>query len=403
MRIHVDTSEAAAGRLGARVEWEEATRDPVDLSFRRTDGGSLSVDGDPWLVAAWLPAWQMGERRILIDAPVCPLLRANLIHAVGPQQSRWFRDLQTMPRIEADDAAFAPASLGVGGGFSGGVDSLSMFTDLLDRHPPGSSSRPRTAVFSDFEHHRLTPDEVDRAKKWRGEIQETVIAPLGLDYVEVWNDIIKLRLTPEFYRIRWHGQALAAIAHALAPQIGTYHVASGNPAWIDIPHGVHFAVDPFLSSRKLRIEHHGAELGRLDKVRRLIDHPVHHRMFVCLKDMGSGRNCGKCGKCLRTRLELLVLGALGDCEAFEGDDVRVEEMVEEPFGDVGVAEYYRELVGPLRDIGRPELSVRAAAAADEIARPEWRRRLGRRLRAAGKRWRRFRVRAGRRRRELIGF
>jgi 7-cyano-7-deazaguanine synthase in queuosine biosynthesis len=110
------------------------------------------------------------------------------------------------------------------------------------------------------------------------------------------------------------GAALAAVAHALAPNHGKIYIASSYSyadldAW-----GSHPLLDPLWSTEALQIVHDGGET-RMDKLRVLVRYPeALSRLRVCWENMG-GYNCGLCEKCIRTMLGLRALG-IERCAAF---------------------------------------------------------------------------------------
>lgn len=76
-----------------------------------------------------------------------------------------------------------------------------------------------------------------------------------------------------------------------------------------VPMGSHPAVDHLLSSQRLQIIHDGSRFTRLEKVRELATWPTGlAALRVCPETSGEEANCGRCEKCLRTRLELLAAG-----------------------------------------------------------------------------------------------
>src|SRR5262249_58352811 len=76
---------------------------------------------------------------------------------------------------------------------------------------------------------------------------------------------------------------------------------------------------------------------------------------VCLSGIGDRANCGRCEKCLRTRLELLAAG-VENTEAFGPSLTPAElwnEAVPEPIGDRALR--YQDLLPFLRARGHDEL------------------------------------------------
>jgi hypothetical protein len=87
------------------------------------------------------------------------------------------------------------------------------------------------------------------------------------------------------------------------------HIAASHHVSRPVPMGSHPATDGLFSSQRIRVIHDGGRFSRLDKVRDLVNWPTAlAALRVCPAHPESGVNCGKCEKCLRTRLELLAAG-----------------------------------------------------------------------------------------------
>jgi hypothetical protein len=119
-----------------------------------------------------------------------------------------------------------------------------------------------------------------------------------------------------------------------------------------VPIGSHPAVDGLFSSQRVTIMHDGARYSRFQKVRDLANWPTAlAALRVCPANPGSEANCGKCEKCLRTRLELLAAG-VEDTAAFGPSLTPIELWDEQALGPVGDrAITYEDLLAPLRTRG----------------------------------------------------
>jgi hypothetical protein len=101
------------------------------------------------------------------------------------------------------------------------------------------------------------------------------------------------------------GAGLASIAHVLG--MGKMLVASGVYYADLVPHGSHPLTDPLWSSATTAIVHDGANARRIDKLRAIGKCEAALRILrVCWQD--NGYNCGRCEKCLRTMVQLRLLG-----------------------------------------------------------------------------------------------
>ncbi len=140
----------------------------------------------------------------------------------------------------------------------------------------------------------------------------------------------------------YHGAALAAVAHALAPNHGMVYIA-GSYSYADLhPWGSHPLLDPLWSSDAVQIVHDGVA-ARTDKLRVLVQYPeVLARLRVCWENVGQ-YNCGRCEKCVRTMLALRALG-VDRCSAFP-DTLTPELVRRQELNDDSVL-YWRELLDP---------------------------------------------------------
>jgi hypothetical protein len=107
----------------------------------------------------------------------------------------------------------------------------------------------------------------------------------------------------------------------------------------------------------MRIRHRDYELTRLEKIRIVSQWDIAFNNFrVCLANVPDLLNCGKCEKCVRTRLELAALGLLHKTRAFVQDELTPEDI--EKF-DITIRvrpPFYRPLIPLLRKQGRDDLA-----------------------------------------------
>lgn len=98
-----------------------------------------------------------------------------------------------------------------------------------------------------------------------------------------------------------HGIALGSIATFLGFK-NTYIPSSFTSDYL-FPWGSHPLTDVLWSGNDFRIVHHGIDVSRVDKTRKLADNPeLLNNIQVCWKYVD--RNCGECHKCVRTMTAL---------------------------------------------------------------------------------------------------
>jgi len=80
-----------------------------------------------------------------------------------------------------------------------------------------------------------------------------------------------------------------------------------------------------------------------------------HNVHVCTINEENNINCGNCEKCIRTMTALVALGKLEGCRAFplQNDP---KGLLEQVSIDEDIMSFYRELITPLKEQGRTDLS-----------------------------------------------
>jgi hypothetical protein len=170
---------------------------------------------------------------------------------------------------------------------------------------------------------------------------------------------------------RYHGAFLASMAHFLGHDFRLVYIASTFPATHLVPWGSHAQVDPFYSSQHVRVLHDGVEQSRLQKVETLRDWPAAlQHMYVCTSNTSNGENCGACEKCIRTRLHLLVVGALAEAGAFRVDDIDGREIRSTRIGTEYARLCFEEALPGLRKLGRTDLVAAVEHIINEYVREQ---------------------------------
>lgn len=321
MHIRNLGTATAGDRAVARADvvWEASARPAFELRFDVPVqfGHLLVANPDAFLVAALFPAQHAGEARIVIDSPVCPLLVHNLETA-----QQWHHQWFGAPLLSIEGALrTSPMAKPEGAGsllsFSGGADCLHTLRRNRLEVPAGhEASITHGLLIEGFDMRR--GNTYERALAAARE----VAADAGVTLVPVRTNVRDLDLDDEFWDERFHGSALASVAHAFAGSFRIAYIASGIEIESLWPWGSHPLVDPLYSSVDLRIRHDSAEVPRLEKIRLLAGWPAAlANMRVCYRQPQESLNCGRCEKCVRTMLELVAVAALDRGGAFPMRDV----------------------------------------------------------------------------------
>ncbi len=125
----------------------------------------------------------------------------------------------------------------------------------------------------------------------------------GVRLVTVFTNLRQHRALGHIKWARYHGAALAAIGHLLHEQAQRWLISSSYFQGNLMPWGSHPDLDWRWGSRTLAFTHFGVERWRAEKLADMRDEPIVHRhLRVCFSDPTASGNCGRCEKCIRTRL-----------------------------------------------------------------------------------------------------
>ncbi len=333
----------------------EGRRKDAHALFVRTEAPhSLEADPNGFLIGAFIPAWLSRETRIRVDGAICPLLAANLSIAARLLQT-WHPKLPPPPVVECDHG-YRPPGTKSAAFFSGGVDSLATVHTLTKLKPPGHPDRPSAAIVVDMRHHPGIDDNEADARFARGiAVGRELCGEIGLDVISLHSNLSLLSPSTAVWIKLYHGAYFAGMAHFLGHDFRLFYLASAYPATHLVPWGSHPQLDPLHSSQHVRMMHDGIEFTRLQKIEALSDWPAAlERIYVCMSQKSSGGNCGKCEKCIRTRLHLLVAGAPSG-GAFPQGDLRADEVRSVRLWSEFARICFEDALPGLRRLGRDDL------------------------------------------------
>jgi len=357
------TAVADTRIISATIEWEDQPYPEQVLEFEINDGEITETRqqdepcADAFLAACFPLAALHRESRVRIEEKPCPMLVEGLRTAHAWWAS-WGGMHPRPPTIETPARGrsrnlIAPRR--AVSCLSGGVDGLHTLLHNRRLYREGDPAYIRDVLFiHGFDIGKRPRDPENERFRTALRRLEPVAAEAGVRLIPCRTNLRHLPSKPDFWTYRQNGAALAALGHAaiLGPAFffigASHHVA--NP----VPMGSHPAVDGLFSSQRVTVVHDGGRFSRLEKVRDLATWPTAlAALRVCPTRLEDGANCGRCEKCLRTRLELLAVG-IDETSAFGPSLTPTElwnEAVPEPAGPGHRAIMYEDLLPPLRARG----------------------------------------------------
>jgi Glycosyl transferase family 2 len=310
-----------------RHEIADLERSPGELSFEarigptprriwfRTETKTLPA-AEAALAACLMPAMRLGGSLHLAE-PISPrVLRSQrefqaIQRAWSPDWSfddRPLHEVEVMAPTRPVEPA-APSGR-VAAFFSGGVDS---WATVL--------SEPDLTDLIFIEGFDLRPWEAFQ-KELSGEVEARLRAAataVGLPLHVVRTNLRELS-DPLVPWEAYYGCAAVAVAFLFAPIFDRVLIAGDSDYEIQEKSGANWMVDQLWSTEAVEIVDAGSLLSRVERTRRVADHPAARRSLrVCWKNPGGAYNCGRCRKCLMTMVTLEALGLRDGVETFPAE------------------------------------------------------------------------------------
>ena len=344
-------------RVAATVIWENCDRSPQEIYFETTAefADALTCDPHAFLVASIIPAMRYGEKRIYLDAEICPELRSGLMEAMGWLQ-QWYGGDRNLVSIEAKTKSDFTLSESPRSGFffSGGIDSLATLRVNRLNYP---LEHPRSfqdgILILGLEGHEM---DSQLAGKHLSLLSQLAI-DARINLIPIYTNIRDLDRSLEFWQNEFQSAVLSAVAHALSKRLSDVTIASSEYAPFVVPYGTHPLLDLNYSSQNLQIRHDSVLLSRLDKTKIIAEWNTGlQNLKVCTRNQYEALNCGRCEKCLRTMTALKAIGMLEKTRVFLRQDLSEEILVNGAYiGDEGIKYCYLETIGLLRERGEHDL------------------------------------------------
>ncbi len=352
--------------LKATIVWEQASFNPDTYYFSVDEkyGELLGNPADAFLCGAILPAFIHGEERVKIDEEVCPQLVDNLHEAIY-WIAAWYPEYRReIPiQIEASLKSSADRIPGSALFYSGGVDaafSLAHNRDSIPIDHPASVSRLILIHGFDIGGKRVEKENPASEEAFLIAKEQAMIAAdeYGADLITLTTNIRHLDDRSGIWGHVYVGGAISACAHALSGCGDLFYISAEGanvPASGHFPHfGTHPVLDHCFSSYAVNIKHYLANYdSRLKRVSALKGHKVLLKSLrVCFNPPKEMPNCQKCEKCVRTRLQLELLGLINDSNTLKKCVTEQELSAVAITSDVGLA-MYEEIYQMMLSINHP--------------------------------------------------
>ena len=278
----------------SRVEWEIGGN---HLWFESKD---CRLSGEPEAIACiCFAAASLADWKVRFRFPVCRVLAGNL-KSLSKIWHRWWggKPKRFRTKVRSDDPIASPER-GTAVFLSLGVDSFHTLLNL-----PGIEHIVYVAGYD------VKLADVSRLERIEKSLR-TVGDARGMKVTFVRTN---LREHPVFAALPWerfHGAALAAVGHLLAESVHKIVISSTYPRQFFRPWGSSWKTDHRWSSSILEVAHFGEDLWRFEKLERIADDPMlRAHLRICWEHRNEELNCGRCEKCMRTMLGLLLIGKL---------------------------------------------------------------------------------------------
>ena len=349
-------------RVTAIVTWEDCDQ-PAREVFIETEkefGDDISCNPHAFLVGCIIPAMHFGEKRILLNAEICPSLREGL-QTVMSLMKEWSNGAYKPLSIEAKThsvSAHLHKQRRAGLFLSGGIDSLAALRANKQIYP---EEHPGSIKDCLLVHGFDIGGVIERGMKYhvfdRARAALSAVAKdANVTLIPVYTNIRHLCDERDLWLDKFFGAVLASVGHAFASRLHLVYIASSYDIPNLVPCGSHPLLDPEYSSFDLRIKLLGLSLSRLEKLRLVAGWDVAFQNFrVCLANVADRLNCGKCEKCVRTMTGLVAIGALDKTHAFVENDVSPELFSGFKITIRHRAVFYQEMLPLLKERGRDDL------------------------------------------------
>ena len=336
--LHIRFVETAAEGILMKAELRPGS-ESYDIFFR-SDDISLTKNNDALFSVGLLPSMRAGSA-LVTERTISQRLFQSLESicdfycALNPSLKRI--QIKNIITEQKDP----PKENRVGVFFSAGVDSFytllkhqEEITDLI------------------FIHGFDIPLDNDALRRRVSEMIREIGLHFGKRVIEVETNLRSF-IHPYLRWLHSHGVTFASVGNLLFPFFRRIYIPASHTYANAIFYllGSHPALDPLWSTETLEFVHDGCEATRVEKVALLSKSEVALKFLrVCGQDPDGGFNCGRCEKCIRTKINLHIADSLDRCATFDNQlDPRQIEKI--PLKEMGPRLFVEDNLSALK--GRP--------------------------------------------------
>ena len=266
-------------------------------------------DCDAYLISNMLIAMKHNQS-VHVKGSVSGTLLSNLVEYQSIW-ARWYPKTYSQVDVVCDHIRETEKKLpGAVCAFSGGVDaSFSVWRHSQDKCSYRSQDIKSCAIVHGFD----IPLDNERGFANAADAAEQTLRDLDLPLVRIktnYRSFLRLQKLGGFGWRHTFLSALVAILNQLKSYAGTCVVGSAQPYdQLVFPHGSSPVSDHLLNSGDFGVVHDGASHSRLEKVDELTEWKAGVKnLRVCWEGELKDRNCGRCEKCVRTKLIFIAKG-----------------------------------------------------------------------------------------------
>lgn len=327
MIIHeVETTvESDRYRISARVSLETE-----GLEFQASHSNEIELwidwpadyftpemqDASPFVLVC-LPLAMCLRERIVAKNPISQALLLNLLEAMAIYATD-FPDKGREVDLEVETYLPTPTVRArVGSFYSGGVDSFFNIAEHLRLNRAFGVTPVTDLWLIQGMDIKLTDEELWATTK--NSLMSPFEADTSINCVDIRTNARAIHDRFVGWEEMGFSAILGGIAKCFSPIIGTALIGSYARYEEVVPHSSSPLVDPMWSCDRQLIRHFSCRVNRMEKLRTIIAEAPEllTDLRVCYLNPNGTYNCGRCEKCLRTQMQLMICGALEMCKRFD--------------------------------------------------------------------------------------